>query len=220
MFFVCLFFFHRYMMLINGKDEVFMVDRDNSVFHIANLEFPFRKDPTIHLANTLLDGVSCSHLVSENMLHANFDFLLVLLSFLPVFTWLPCFPFNFFYPLAVSERPLIRQLILHVLYHNYIYVWHDIVITSASLFGTRELWFLWDYNLSLCCNTRPTEFYWHVGAVWTMQVFCAFQHRAADRRNLILKINSWNIFLSWSNLDEFPLPIIFLKVDAWRFIWC
>lgn len=48
----------RYMMLINGKDEVYMLDRDNTIFHIANLEFPFRKDPRIHLANTLLDGVS------------------------------------------------------------------------------------------------------------------------------------------------------------------
>ncbi|XP_053192941.1 mRNA-capping enzyme [Scomber japonicus] len=46
----------RYMMVINGKNEVFMVDRDNSIFHIANLEFPFRKDPRVHLANTLLDG--------------------------------------------------------------------------------------------------------------------------------------------------------------------
>ncbi|KAG7509122.1 mRNA-capping enzyme [Solea senegalensis] len=46
----------RYMMLINGKNEVFMLDRDNSVFHIANLEFPFRKDPRVHLSNTLLDG--------------------------------------------------------------------------------------------------------------------------------------------------------------------
>lgn len=46
----------RYMMLINGKDEVFMIDRDNTIFHIANLEFPFRKDPRVHLSNTLLDG--------------------------------------------------------------------------------------------------------------------------------------------------------------------
>nr|XP_019953048.1 PREDICTED: mRNA-capping enzyme-like [Paralichthys olivaceus] len=46
----------RYMMLINGKNEVFMIDRDNTVFHIANLEFPFRKDPRVHLSNTLLDG--------------------------------------------------------------------------------------------------------------------------------------------------------------------
>ncbi|CDQ65421.1 unnamed protein product [Oncorhynchus mykiss] len=43
-------------MLINGKNEVHMIDRDNSVFHIANLEFPFRKDLRVHLANTLLDG--------------------------------------------------------------------------------------------------------------------------------------------------------------------
>ncbi|XP_057678351.1 mRNA-capping enzyme isoform X2 [Corythoichthys intestinalis] len=46
----------RYMMVINGKNEVFMIDRDNTIFHVANLEFPFRKDPRIHLSNTLLDG--------------------------------------------------------------------------------------------------------------------------------------------------------------------
>ncbi|KAL0967312.1 hypothetical protein UPYG_G00250610 [Umbra pygmaea] len=46
----------RYMMLINGKNEVYMIDRDNSVFHIDNLEFPFRKDLRVHLSNTLLDG--------------------------------------------------------------------------------------------------------------------------------------------------------------------
>ncbi|KAF0023746.1 hypothetical protein F2P81_024376 [Scophthalmus maximus] len=48
----------RYMMLINGKNEVFMIDRDNSIFHIANLEFPARKTPRVHLSNTLLDGVT------------------------------------------------------------------------------------------------------------------------------------------------------------------
>ncbi|KAM9354055.1 mRNA-capping enzyme [Pholidichthys leucotaenia] len=46
----------RYMMLINGKNEVYMIDRDNTVFHMPNLEFPFRKDPRVHLSNTLLDG--------------------------------------------------------------------------------------------------------------------------------------------------------------------
>lgn len=46
------------MMLIDGTNEVFMIDRDNSVFHVSNLEFPFRKDLRIHLSNTLLDGVS------------------------------------------------------------------------------------------------------------------------------------------------------------------
>ncbi|KAI4899635.1 hypothetical protein NFI96_014635 [Prochilodus magdalenae] len=46
----------RYMMLIDGKNEVFMIDRDNSIFHIANLEFPYRKDMNTHLSNTLLDG--------------------------------------------------------------------------------------------------------------------------------------------------------------------
>lgn len=45
-------------MLIDGKNEVYMIDRDNSVFHVSNLEFPFRKDLRVHLTNTLLDGVS------------------------------------------------------------------------------------------------------------------------------------------------------------------
>ncbi|KAJ8356067.1 hypothetical protein SKAU_G00188610 [Synaphobranchus kaupii] len=46
----------RYMMLINGRNEVYMIDRDNSIFRVDNLEFPFRKDPRVHLSNTLLDG--------------------------------------------------------------------------------------------------------------------------------------------------------------------
>uniref|UniRef100_A0A8C4ULP1 RNA guanylyltransferase and 5'-phosphatase n=1 Tax=Falco tinnunculus TaxID=100819 RepID=A0A8C4ULP1_FALTI len=46
----------RYMMLIDGKNEVYMIDRDNSIFHVSNLEFPFRKDLRTHLTNTLLDG--------------------------------------------------------------------------------------------------------------------------------------------------------------------
>ncbi|XP_048387730.1 mRNA-capping enzyme isoform X1 [Stegostoma tigrinum] len=46
----------RYMMLIDGKDEVYMIDRDNSAFHVANLEFPVRKDLRLHLTSTLLDG--------------------------------------------------------------------------------------------------------------------------------------------------------------------
>ncbi|TRY59183.1 hypothetical protein DNTS_032428 [Danionella cerebrum] len=46
----------RYMMLIDGQNQVHMIDRDNSVFHIENLEFPFRKDLRVHLSNTLLDG--------------------------------------------------------------------------------------------------------------------------------------------------------------------
>uniref|UniRef100_A0A8C5Q5X0 mRNA-capping enzyme n=1 Tax=Leptobrachium leishanense TaxID=445787 RepID=A0A8C5Q5X0_9ANUR len=46
----------RYMMLIDGKNEVHMIDRDNSVFHVSNLEFPFRKNLRLHLTNTLLDG--------------------------------------------------------------------------------------------------------------------------------------------------------------------
>ncbi|XP_041360929.1 mRNA-capping enzyme-like [Gigantopelta aegis] len=46
----------RYMMLIDGLDEVYMIDRDNTIFHVPHLQFPKRKDLTSHLRLTLLDG--------------------------------------------------------------------------------------------------------------------------------------------------------------------
>lgn len=48
----------RYMALVDGPNEVFMVDRDNTVFHIPGLNFRQRKDLKLHLRDTLLDGVS------------------------------------------------------------------------------------------------------------------------------------------------------------------
>ncbi|XP_077990812.1 mRNA-capping enzyme-like [Glandiceps talaboti] len=45
----------RFMMLIDGPGEVYMFDRDNTVFAIPQLVFPKRKEDG-HLANTLLDG--------------------------------------------------------------------------------------------------------------------------------------------------------------------
>ncbi|KAK3087185.1 hypothetical protein FSP39_002801 [Pinctada imbricata] len=46
----------RYMMLIDGPNEVYAFDRDNTVFHIPNLRFPRRKDLNAHIRDTLLDG--------------------------------------------------------------------------------------------------------------------------------------------------------------------
>lgn len=46
----------RYLMLIDGPNHVYMIDRDNAVFHVPRLEFPRRKDPSGHLHNTLVDG--------------------------------------------------------------------------------------------------------------------------------------------------------------------
>ena len=53
-----IFYFYRYMTLIDGANYVYMIDRDNAVFHIPNLEFPRRKQPDEHICNTLVDGVS------------------------------------------------------------------------------------------------------------------------------------------------------------------
>ena len=47
----------RYMTLVDGPNEVYMVDRDNTVFHIPGLNFRRRKDLQAHLRDTLLDGV-------------------------------------------------------------------------------------------------------------------------------------------------------------------
>ncbi|XP_045510958.1 mRNA-capping enzyme [Colias croceus] len=45
----------RYMMLIEDKDEVYMLDRDNCAFKVHGLYFPHNKEDR-HLRNTLLDG--------------------------------------------------------------------------------------------------------------------------------------------------------------------
>ena len=45
-------------MLIDGVNEVYMLDRDNAVFHVEHLSFFKRKDLNSHLGDTLLDGVS------------------------------------------------------------------------------------------------------------------------------------------------------------------
>lgn len=47
---------NRYMMLIDGENRNFFIDRDNAVFEITGLWFPRRKDPEKHLFGTLLDG--------------------------------------------------------------------------------------------------------------------------------------------------------------------
>lgn len=46
----------RYMMLIDGANEVYMIDRDNAVFHVPGLQFPYRKDMNRTLKDTLVDG--------------------------------------------------------------------------------------------------------------------------------------------------------------------
>ncbi|GFS12583.1 mRNA-capping enzyme [Elysia marginata] len=47
---------NRYMMVVDGKDSVYMLDRDNCVFHVPHLNFFKRKSLNDYLANTLLDG--------------------------------------------------------------------------------------------------------------------------------------------------------------------
>lgn len=46
----------RYLMLIDGPKSVYLIDRDNCVFHVPSIEFPKRKDLQSHISDTLLDG--------------------------------------------------------------------------------------------------------------------------------------------------------------------
>ena len=46
----------RYMMLIDGKDEVYFIDRDNCVYKVSGLTFLHRKDKHKHIHDTVLDG--------------------------------------------------------------------------------------------------------------------------------------------------------------------
>ncbi len=44
------------MMLIENKDQIYMLDRSNNIFKINNLQFP-NYDFSKHLTDTLIDGV-------------------------------------------------------------------------------------------------------------------------------------------------------------------
>uniref|UniRef100_T1IMX0 mRNA capping enzyme adenylation domain-containing protein n=1 Tax=Strigamia maritima TaxID=126957 RepID=T1IMX0_STRMM len=46
----------RYMMLIDGVNQVYFLDCDNCVFRVSNLRFPRRKFPEEHVFGTLVDG--------------------------------------------------------------------------------------------------------------------------------------------------------------------
>ncbi|XP_050441542.1 mRNA-capping enzyme-like [Adelges cooleyi] len=46
----------RYMMFIQAENEVYFIDRDNSVFEVVDLKFFHRKNLDHHLKDTLLDG--------------------------------------------------------------------------------------------------------------------------------------------------------------------
>jgi len=46
----------RYMMLIDGRDETYFIDRDNCVYKVSGLTFLHRKDQHKHITDTLVDG--------------------------------------------------------------------------------------------------------------------------------------------------------------------
>ena len=46
----------RYMMLVDGRKEVYFADRDNSIFQAPEVEFRFKADLMVHISDTLLDG--------------------------------------------------------------------------------------------------------------------------------------------------------------------
>ncbi|XP_037799938.1 mRNA-capping enzyme-like [Penaeus monodon] len=46
----------RYMMLISGRKEVYLADRDNSIFQAPEVEFRQKFDLMVHMSDTLVDG--------------------------------------------------------------------------------------------------------------------------------------------------------------------
>uniref|UniRef100_T1IYM1 mRNA guanylyltransferase n=1 Tax=Strigamia maritima TaxID=126957 RepID=T1IYM1_STRMM len=59
----------RYMMLIDGENQVYLLDRDNCVFQISNLKFPRRKFPDEHVFGTLVDGEMVIDRVDGKAIH-------------------------------------------------------------------------------------------------------------------------------------------------------
>eukprot|EP00088_Acartia_fossae_P066623 TRINITY_DN8270_c0_g1_i2.p1 TRINITY_DN8270_c0_g1~~TRINITY_DN8270_c0_g1_i2.p1 ORF type:complete len:372 (-),score=51.81 TRINITY_DN8270_c0_g1_i2:117-1148(-) len=56
----------RYMMLIDGRDEIYFADRDNCIYKVQGLTFLHRKNPDKHLSDTLLDGEMVIDVVNGN----------------------------------------------------------------------------------------------------------------------------------------------------------
>ena len=46
----------RYMMLIDGQDNIYFTDRDHSVFKVEGMTFLSKRDERVHLKGTVLDG--------------------------------------------------------------------------------------------------------------------------------------------------------------------
>lgn len=46
----------RYMMLIDGDDEIYFIDRDNCVYKVTGLTFLHRKEKDKHIQDTVIDG--------------------------------------------------------------------------------------------------------------------------------------------------------------------
>ena len=54
------------MMLINGKDEIYLINKENSVYKVSGLTFLHRKDQNKHLTDTLVDGEMVIDTVNGN----------------------------------------------------------------------------------------------------------------------------------------------------------
>jgi len=46
----------RYMMLVDGDNEVYFIDRDNCVYQVSGLTFLHRKEREKHISDTVMDG--------------------------------------------------------------------------------------------------------------------------------------------------------------------
>lgn len=56
-------------MYLKGKDQIYMFDRDNTVFKVNNLTFPRRKSPEECVFDTLVDGVRMHFFSNNNKRH-------------------------------------------------------------------------------------------------------------------------------------------------------
>lgn len=62
---------YRYLLYIRGPGQVYLLDRDNTVFLAKTLSFPSRKSPDGHVTETLADSVSYSAHVCDLIVLVN-----------------------------------------------------------------------------------------------------------------------------------------------------
>lgn len=112
---------YRYMMLIDGEDDVYFFDRDDNVFKVNGLRFVHKKDLRRHLTATLIDGVSihlfdilCVHEPTHDQIFIKNVFFINRFKCVCFFKYILCWDFSSFQTNSFEHFILIESSHLYL----------------------------------------------------------------------------------------------------------